>query len=49
MGARAEIQGERLGYWCAPKLCYGHVLASLAAADDPNKELAKIIAELEGH
>jgi hypothetical protein len=49
MGALAQLQCKRLGCWCAPKLCHGHVLASLAAADDPNKELVRIIAELEGH
>lgn len=28
--ARLELQGKRLGCWCAPRLCHGHVLAALA-------------------
>lgn len=27
-----ELKGKRLGCWCAPKLCHGHVLAELADA-----------------
>lgn len=25
-----ELKGQKLGCWCAPKLCHGHVLAELA-------------------
>lgn len=25
-----ELKGEKLGCWCSPKLCHGHVLAELA-------------------
>lgn len=25
-----ELQGKRLGCWCAPKACHGHTLARLA-------------------
>ena len=28
-----ELQGLRLGCWCVPELCHGHVLAELADAD----------------
>ncbi len=38
-----ELQGLRLGCWCAPKLCHGDVLALLAdgVTDDP-KEAAEL-------
>lgn len=26
-----ELRGKRLGCWCAPALCHGHVLAAMAA------------------
>jgi hypothetical protein len=32
MGALEELQGLRLGCWCAPKDCHGDVLAELADA-----------------
>ena len=32
---------KRLGCWCAPKPCHGHILAQLAAAND--SELALFI------
>lgn len=28
-----ELRGKRLGCWCTPKDCHGHVLAELADAD----------------
>lgn len=28
--ALSELQGKRLGCWCAPKTCHGDVLAELA-------------------
>lgn len=42
-----ELKDKTVGCWCAPLLCHGHVLASLASSDDPDKELARIIAELQ--
>lgn len=28
----SELKGKRLGCWCSPKACHGHVLAELADA-----------------
>lgn len=32
-----QLRGQRLGCWCAPRVCHGHVLALLAdrVCDDP--------------
>jgi hypothetical protein len=30
MSALPELKGQRLGCWCAPQFCHGHVLARLA-------------------
>lgn len=48
LAAMDELVGKRLGCWCAPKLCHGHVLASVAAASDRAGELERIIKQLEG-
>lgn len=32
MSSLGELQGKRLGCWCAPKTCHGDVLAELADA-----------------
>ncbi len=32
MSSLGELQGKRLGCWCAPKPCHGDVLAELADA-----------------
>lgn len=32
IAALPELQGQRLGCWCAPKRCHGDVLAELANA-----------------
>ncbi len=34
MKSLKELRGKRLGCWCSPKLCHGHVLAELANALD---------------
>lgn len=28
-----ELRGKRLGCWCAPALCHGHVLVAMGATD----------------
>ena len=30
---RNRLRGRRLGCWCSPRLCHGHVVAALANAD----------------
>jgi len=30
-----DLRGKTLACWCAPRLCHGHVLAAMAAADEP--------------
>jgi hypothetical protein len=30
MDALSELKGKRLGCWCSPQACHGHVLARLA-------------------
>lgn len=32
-----ELKGKRLGCWCAPLSCHGHVLAELADAVEKEK------------
>lgn len=32
MDALSQLQGKRLGCWCAPKPCHGDVLVSLVAS-----------------
>ena len=43
----SELRGLTLGCWCAPKMCHGHVLAQLAASEDPREELQSIINTLD--
>lgn len=43
--ARQELRGKRLGCYCAPLLCHGHVLALVADGEDPI-EAFKIAVEL---
>lgn len=35
MNSLDELQGKRLGCWCAPKACHGDVLAELADSVSP--------------
>lgn len=34
-----ELEGKVLACWCAPRLCHAHVLAAMAAADDPEEAI----------
>ncbi len=35
----ADLQGQRLGCWCAPKLCHGDVLVELIEATHPADQI----------
>ena len=37
-----KLRGEVLGCWCAPRLCHGDVLATLAAVDTVDERLALV-------
>lgn len=42
--AAGRLRGEVLGCWCAPRLCHGDVLATLAAVDTVEERCA-LLAE----
>jgi hypothetical protein len=41
-----ELRGETLACWCSPRLCHGHVLAAMAASDDPMEAVSWILDRL---
>ena len=45
-GVHEDLAGKKLGCFCHPKRCHGDILARLADAKNPRRELQKIIDEL---
>jgi hypothetical protein len=41
-----DLAGKKLGCFCHPKRCHGDILARIADAKNPRRELGKIIDEL---
>lgn len=44
--AREDLAGHKLACFCHPKRCHGDILARLADAKNPRREIARVIDEL---